>query len=329
MAIPEPTPKALAQVVHVPCGVCGHESGEVVQLALYSMGGQHYPLVRCPDCGLAYVNPRPRIEQHQELLESDDFFSQGYGQGVREQGYFDRRDLWIDEYDRELERIETEVGYTGRLLEFGSGGGFFAEAARRRGWHVQAVERGKKAADYAEVQFPLEVYRGDLGDAPFQEGSFDLVVLNESLPYSSEPLELARELFYFTRPGGNLYMTLPSYVNSGLHGALNKGERFLPRKFLGPELTGALKVQGDGHSGPPYQLQHFNKRSVQRLLDKSGWQLDDMGSKVVRPDAMFQRKNMGLRGMVLRGGFRTAEALMGWGVMPTTRLRVLAHRPIR
>ena len=329
MAIPEPVSKPLAQVVHVPCGICGQEEGEIVQLSLYRMGDQHFPLVQCQNCGLAYVNPRPRLESHRELLETAEFFDHGYAQGVREQSYFDRRDLWLDEYDRELERLEAEVGYVGRLLEYGSGGGFFTEAARRRGWQVQAVEPGKTAADYAEVQFPIPVYRGELGDAPFEEGAFDVVVLNESLPYSPEPLELVRELFYFTRPGGHLFMTLPSYVNSGLHRTLVKGERMIPRKLLGPELTQALKVDQSAEAGPPYQLQHFNKRAVLRLLDASGFQVDEIKSSLVKPDHLFQRQNLRLRDWFLRGSFKTAEWMMHAGVLPSARMRVLARRPIR
>ena len=45
----------------------------------------------------------------------------------------------------------------GRLLDLGTGTGYFADAMQRRGWQVEAVEKSAQARAFAKEHFNLEV----------------------------------------------------------------------------------------------------------------------------------------------------------------------------
>ena len=55
--------------------------------------------------------------------------------------------------------------------------GIFLDGMRRRGWRVQGVELSSEAALYARNRFGLEVFAGELEEAGFPDGTFDVVTL--------------------------------------------------------------------------------------------------------------------------------------------------------
>ncbi|MEZ5974807.1 MAG: class I SAM-dependent methyltransferase [Planctomycetota bacterium] len=309
-----------------PCPGCGGGERELYRAGFYQLDGEKLDLWRCKECGLVSVWPRPLPARHAALLDSEEFYDRGYAQGLRERGYFDRRDEWLDQYDREWEQLEEHVGYVGRVIEWGCGGGFFAEAARRRGWLVRCRETRKRAAEYATVEFPLEVHAGPLDESPWQPASFDVAVLHGVLPYCADPAAPLRELQRFTRPGGTLLVTVPAYVNSGWMRNLHRSRKLWSTGLLGGELHAALKLEQD--HGAPFCLQHFDRGSLTGLVERCGWKVEQVRGGMPRPDFLFERRNLNLRETLLRGAFAALGGGMRAGMLPPTELRLLATRPL-
>src|SRR5580698_6909018 len=84
-----------------------------------------------------------------------------------------------------------------RLLDIGSGPGFFLKTAKARGWQALGIEPSRQAAGHAR-SLGLEVAEGffNAETAPGL-GRFDAIQLNnvlEHVPYPTETLLLAREM---------------------------------------------------------------------------------------------------------------------------------------
>ncbi|HUO87266.1 MAG TPA: class I SAM-dependent methyltransferase [Thermoanaerobaculia bacterium] len=108
-------------------------------------------------------------------------------------------------YGRVLDRL-GERGGGRRLLDVGCSYGAFLELARERGYRVAGVELSRKAADYAERERGLDVFRGTLEEARLPAASFDLVTLWDVVEHLDRPVETLVEVRRVLAPGGTLML---------------------------------------------------------------------------------------------------------------------------
>ena len=97
-----------------------------------------------------------------------------------------------------------------RLLDAGSGTGFFSAAAQRRGAHVTAVDIGPMLLVEARRKGVERVVVSDVGRLCFPEGAFDVVISSECIEHTPSPRRSVLELARVLRPGGTLVLTCPN-----------------------------------------------------------------------------------------------------------------------
>ena len=120
------------------------------------------------------------------------------------------RTLMVEISDRSLEAIEknNRQPLDGKLLDVGSGYGFFLEKARKRGWNVHGVEPCEHARNYA-IKNELEVDLGVLLEQRYPDSSFDVVTMFYVLEHVREPLSYLKEAHRILKPGGLLLVRVP------------------------------------------------------------------------------------------------------------------------
>jgi len=129
-------------------------------------------------------------------------------------------------FDREVERLEHQAMLTwahewrilqplapsggGAVLDAGCGSGAVTAelSAALPGTRVVGLDAHPGLLDRAGARgaagAELELLQGDIGDTPFADGTFDLVLSRYVFQHLPEPVAAAREMRRVLRPGGHL-----------------------------------------------------------------------------------------------------------------------------
>jgi SAM-dependent methyltransferase len=312
----------------VVCAVCGKDGARPYRRGMYRLEGTSFDLVRCP-CGMVYVNPRPDAASLAALYADPDYYTTGYNLGVETQNYFERQDELLELYGRTMAELERAGCAIGDMLELGSAGGFLLEAARRRGWRVKGVELAPQAVAFSRERLGLEIHAGDLFEAPYPDGSFDLVVADNVLEHTTDPARILAKLHALLRQGGKLVVVVPSYVNSPYFRALSALRGLVPRRVLGPGLLRILKLEtgAAGSAGvPPYHILEFDRRTLTRLVRSAGFEPVRVSGRVPLPAELFKAKRATARVRLLRAVFRSLQLCMKLGLAPGAQVHLLARK---
>ncbi len=250
----------------VDCCLCGVPGRLVHDLSPFGV-------VRCPSCGLVFVSPRLRPAALQRLYDDVGYFAGGvYGNAVEDGGAADAaaesrrfdpamllQRTWTAGRLALLDRVRGRAP-GGRLLEVGAGYGLFLDAARRTGWQTTGVELSRTGAAHATGVLGLDVFCGQLADAPLTPG-FDVVCAWDTVEHVPDPLEFWRTARSLVADDGVVLFSTP-YVSS------------LPARLLGTRWW-TLK--------PAEHIWHFTPRTHAVLLARAGFALTQVVRSPLAP----------------------------------------------
>ncbi len=138
-----------------------------------------------------------------------------------------------------------------KILDVGTGGGFFLEEAKKAGFDCFGLDISPFACGLAKKNFGEKIFCGTIEEANYPDSFFDAVCLLDVLEHISNPKKIIQEIWRITKPGGLLFIVSPNH-NS------------LSRKVFGRNWF-------------QYKHEHvfyFNKNSFQIIAQKNGFDLE-------------------------------------------------------
>ncbi len=219
------TPPLTSETESVSCDLCGSRGSNPlyrVRDIFHDLPGE-FVLQRCRDCGLIYLSPRPTAETIEAYYPPE---YSNYRFAVEDDPFFLMRWMRRRKLARRRDVVRAYSGLrSGRLLDVGASTGLFLHEMAVSGWETAGVEPVESAAQYARQRFGLEIFEGELHDAPYALGSFDVVTFWDVLEHTFSPaLELQRA-GQLLRPGGTLFISVPNWdsLNRALFGPYWQG----------------------------------------------------------------------------------------------------------
>lgn len=204
-------------------------------------------IVRCRECGLLYINPRPTDGRLAEIY-NDSYFRCAEGPYYRD--YFAERSWRTAEFRRLLRKI-GRYEPPGRLLDVGAAAGYLLDAARDAGWKTVGVELSERASAFAREELGLDVRTGHLPEVELEGGAFDVVTMIDVIEHTVDPRTNLLAAHRCLRDGGLLVISTPNIDSLGFR---IFGRGFV---FIAPEV----------------HLWYFGPRTLGRLLEETGFRM--------------------------------------------------------
>ena len=253
----------------------------------FSVSGESFSLLLNEEYQILKTHPQPTLDKLGSYYEFEDYISHT----DTKKGTINAIYHWVRKYMlmRKARLVERESHRKhGRLLDIGTGTGYFPYTMRKRRWQVDAVEKNANARAFSKKQFGLDVLP-DTELENYEPNSFDVITLwhvMEHLEHLNETWELLHSIL---SDKGILIIAVP---NSSSFDAHRYGEYWA-----------AYDV--------PRHLWHFTPDTMQRFGAKHGFIL---AARHPMPfDAfyvsMLSEKNMNRRLYFLRG---MAAGMMAW-----------------
>lgn len=216
------------------CPLCSTKA----EKKLYQEGD--YCMVRCLRCGFIYQNPRPA---QQELLNAYQTYLPETEEEIEAWGR-----MMEPVFRRGADLIERHISQ-GRLLDVGSGYGFFLALMQSRGWEVMGLEVSPTGADYGRKRWGLSILPQPWEQALFPEGEFDVVTAFYVIEHLPDPLAFLREVHRIVRPGGMILLRYPHTT---------------PIKAI----LSLMRIRNRLYH-LPFHLSDFSPRTMRRALEQS------------------------------------------------------------
>jgi 2-polyprenyl-3-methyl-5-hydroxy-6-metoxy-1,4-benzoquinol methylase len=199
-------------------------------------------MVRCLACGLIYQNPRPsekeRLNSYQHYLPKGADEIEAWGR------------MMAPVFQKGGDLIERHMPQ-GRLLDVGTGYGFFLDLMHARGWDVIGLEVSRAGAHYGQKRWGLHILPQPWEKASFHEGEFDVVTAFYVIEHLPDPLAFLREVNRIVRPGGMILLRYPHTT---------------PIK----DILSCIRVKNNLYH-LPYHLCDFSPTTMHRALVQAGF----------------------------------------------------------
>ena len=121
---------------------------------------------------------------------------------------------------RRYQFIKKIIPKKGRVLEIGSGHGFFLDIMKRNGFDIIGYDISKEKRKYSKKVTDVPVYDININEKIHVGNKFDIVVLFHTLEHITEPITLLKNIKKLLKPKGKILIEVPN--SDDFHLKLNK-----------------------------------------------------------------------------------------------------------
>ena len=224
----------------------------------YEWKNKRFQFVKCKQCGLVTIDPKPTEEELNELYGEEYFDHGAHGLNQQHKSYEDVRDA--------VPLAEREKNFRNKILKFhpsaksifeiGAAMGYQLNAAQLCGLKTGGLEISEAANKRAKEKFGLHLYKGDFEriDLTNEFGKWDLVYGGDVFEHFSNPDIVVKKIHQLLAPGGKAIIIVPSTFNL----------------FSTSIATSLLKLSGRKMKLPdnPYHLFEYTSSSMKIIFQK-------------------------------------------------------------
>ena len=218
-----------------------------------------YRVINCKNCKFIHINPIPTNEELQNFYENDYYQKTKPNYIIGNEKDMEYQDYTFDEKLDFLEKKFTSK--TRRILDIGSGPGFFLRRAKKRGWEVLGIEPSPIACKYSKKE-KIPTIQKFFHDVNLKEiGKFDAIHTFDVLEHVNDPINVLKKSYSLLKKGGIIIIEVPN--------DFNPLQKIIQKSFKKKEywVTLSSKLKKFDH------INYFDFQSISKLVEKTGFKI--------------------------------------------------------
>jgi ubiquinone/menaquinone biosynthesis C-methylase UbiE len=208
----------------ITCNLCGSKDSMYLFEAkdrLHGIGGM-FSYVRCSECGLVYMNPQIVPEDTGKLYPSDyaphSTAVKGVAAGIRSLYNRLMKTPVIAQFIRWVTNVKItndiyhQLDQNSQILDIGCGAGAFLNRVKtENSCKIYGIDISEAAVETAKNSFGLDIFKGTITEAPFEDNSFDVITAWWYLEHISDPHATAARISSLLKPNGYCIIGVPNF----------------------------------------------------------------------------------------------------------------------
>jgi SAM-dependent methyltransferase len=193
-------------LVNLPCNLCGGTRTEL--LSNSERFGTKAKTVICSDCGLIYLNPRWSEEAYLEFYKKD-------YRCLMESPKESLKEVMLRQRihgSKILEFCSDFLDNNSTVLDIGcSCGGCLWVFQKSRGCNVVGIEPSIEHSNFSRNNLCLDVRTGSFDMVSLEYGSYDLILLTQTLNHMLDPKGVLQKIHKLLKPTGLLFIEVQNF----------------------------------------------------------------------------------------------------------------------
>jgi 2-polyprenyl-3-methyl-5-hydroxy-6-metoxy-1,4-benzoquinol methylase len=245
----------------------------------HSITGEIFELWRCDGCDFLFTQDPPSEENAGRYYKGEEYISHSDNQeGVVNKLYHKARDFMLGQKYKLVDQFSRGK----RLLDYGTGTGYFTDFMVRKGYQAQGIEIDPDAREYGSKKFGITVNSPEYLFNGLKPNSFDAITMWHVLEHLYDPAKYLKQFYELLSDEGILVIAVPN------HKSRDAG-------VFGPDWA-AYDV--------PRHLWHFGPNTMRKMVGNAGFRVTETRHMPLDPfyvSIMSQKYANGGGGLVSGG----------------------------
>lgn len=191
------------------CPLCeGNHLKHMMTCVDHYASGEQFEVFCCEDCGFRFTQDFPIEAEIGRYYETPDYISHSdTKKGIVNNLYHLVRKRMLNRKAQLISHLSGKN--SGKLLDIGTGTGYFSNFMKQKGWEVTAIEKSPQARAFAKEHFGLDILdESRLKGLP--AGSFDVITLWHVMEHLEQLNETWKLLYDLLSDKGILIIAVPN-----------------------------------------------------------------------------------------------------------------------
>ena len=196
------------------CILCKNEKFRLISKK--TRDSKKHKIIRCLKCDHIQLFPVPTLNDEKKFYDEN-----LQDKNINDVGSIKRaRRKMMPDNTRRYQFIKKIIPKKSRVLEIGSGHGFFLEIMKTNGFDIIGYDISKEKRKYSKKVTDVPVYDININEKIPADNKFDIVVLFHTLEHITEPITLLKNIKKLLKPKGKILIEVPN--SDDFHLKLNK-----------------------------------------------------------------------------------------------------------